>query len=93
VTMGEAAVYILEGKDEESNERCGGVPKWIVFGDTDHAHRIRDLAGLPHRSYLTNGLVMSALSKYAARPETKLSVVGKDKVSGWNYYGLKEVKP
>lgn len=89
MTQGEAAVHILKGLDEWSNENCGGVPQWIVFGHLDMVHRVRELAGLPHVGPDTNRLVCDALGKYAAREDTELAVVAKDKHAGWRYFGLR----
>lgn len=89
MSQGEAAVFILKGLDPESNEACGGVPRWIVFGHLDLMHRIRTLAGLPHCGPSTNRLVCDCLGKYAARHDTELAVVFYDRSEHWRYFGLR----
>jgi hypothetical protein len=89
VSQGEAAVRILLGFDDWANEHNDGIPKWIVWGDLGLLHHIRDMAGLPQRGPATCRLVCDALGKYAAREDTKLAVVGYDRVGHWRYFGLK----
>lgn len=91
-SQGESAVMILEGRDLWTVEHCDGAPRWIAWGDLDLFHRIRDLAGLPHRGPRTQRLVLDALGHYAARPGSRLKVVGYDRGTRGRYFGLNPAK-
>lgn len=60
----------------------------VAWGDIPAMHEIRDLAGLPHRAFLTQGLVLGALGKHAKRKGTKLVCIGHDCGTGGSHYGL-----